>query len=195
MHIRSKAQSVHHRPNAQPRDRADRSDRAPSTAWLAAQEAFSAPRPVAAEPALVVVRKGRASEAEPLADVAPSAAPEPAERAARVFRVVGAATALAATASSAGTAETSPLAAPAAAPLTATPARPRQRRRRVDVHKDPGPVLHIVQAPHVATQRAADPAQAGMSRGEEIVALQALMKQLDEVFDAISQARAFRLPG
>ena len=195
MHIRSKAQSVHHRPNAQPRDRADRSDRAPSTAWLAAQEAFSAPRPVAAEPALVVVRKGRASEAEPPLYVASSAAPVPAERPARVFRVVGAATAVSATASSAGAAETNPLASPAFAPQAATAVRARQRRRRVDVHKDPGPVLHIVQAPRVASQPAADPAQAGMSRGEEIAALQALMKQLDEVFAAISQARAFRLPG
>ena len=192
MHIRSKAQSVNHRPTAQPRERADRTDRtdrtdrAPSSAWLAAQEAFSAPRPVAAEPALVVVRKGRATEAEPSADAACGAAPAPAERPARVFRVVGAATGLSAKASSASAAETSP---------RGVPARARQRRRRVDVHKDPGPVLHILQAPRVAAQRAAEPPQTGMSPGEEIAALQVLMRQLDEVFGAISQARAFHLPG
>jgi len=183
MHFRSKEQAARARQTSNPREH---KPRMPSTAWLAAQDAFSAPRPVpAAEPALVVVRRGRAPEPE-LQGLASPAATQPvlADRPARVFRVV---TAPAADAGPALPPPELPL-APAAAPAVATQAR---RRRRVDLDKRPGPVQHIVHATRAPVESVVAAPVRSLSPGEEIAALQAMMARLNAVFDEIGAARAF----
>ncbi len=199
MQFRTKLQAANDRHMPKHRDRADRP---PSTAWLAAQEAFSAPRPVAAEPALVVLRKGRAAEPARPAGAKPTVAAEarrgerpveppaerpaeqPVERPARVFRVVTAAADVVLT-SGPGT---TPLAASSAAP---GPTLPR-RKRRVDVLKHPGPVRHIVQALPARAVMAAEPPPLSLSSGEAIARLWAEMAGLDAVFSEIHRARSFR---
>lgn len=172
---------------AKPRDRADGP---PSTAWLAAQEAFSAPRPAAVEPALVVVRKGRAPELVSQADVPSAIAVTVAavERPARVFRVV--AEAAFGTAAAVDTALVDAAGAMPEARTAASAAPARRRKRRLDLHKHPGPVTHILQLAAAPTESETPPHS--LSPGEEIAAMQAAMSHVDAVFDEISRARAFR---
>jgi hypothetical protein len=186
MHFRSKAPAA---PGRHPSRRRDPADRVPSTAWLAAQEAFSAPRSTPLDqPAVVVVRKPRAPvppavPGEAHASTA-SAVPGPVavhEKPVRVFRVV---TVPVPTPAPAEAAPVAPAAA-VAAPVVA--AAPRRRRRSVAPDKQPGPVLRIVQPPAPAV-----PAAPRMSPREELASLRRLMARLDEVLRDIQQARAWR---
>ena len=191
MHIRSKAQAAHQRPMSNPRDRANGADRAPSTAWLAAQEAFSAPRPAAEEPALVVLRRGRSPELVLHVDASSAATTSlPADRPVRVFRVVSLTAPLAVVA---GPAAEAGFAAPRPVAPKAVWSAPAPRgRRRVDADRHPGPVRHILQSRPVPMESAPEAPGRSMSPNEEIAALRAMMARLDALFGAIGRARAFR---
>lgn len=199
MHFRSKAPAA---PGRHPSRRRDPADRVPSTAWLAAQEAFSAPRPTPqdapAGPAVVVVRKARAPvpPAGPgeVPDGRPAPAPTPAlgpaaalEKPVRVFRVVTVPVPVPAPAD-----VVVPALPVAAAPAAAAATAPTRRRRRASVapEKQPGPVLRIVQpvVPPV-------PAVPRLTPAEELASLRQLMARLEEVLRDIQQARAWRCAG
>lgn len=187
MHFRSKAQAApqDHRPH-----RRTASERVPSTAWLAAQAAFSAPEPAEAEAALVNVRAFVVPAVAALATprLATDTPLRP-ERPARVFLVPSdtpSATegnaddgskpppAAGAQQTAETTAEIPPATAPGGPDTQAQPAahKPTPRpRRRVHADKLPGPVLHITrpqqtqaQAPARAPARAAaqDPLPAAL---------------------------------
>ncbi|RVU43923.1 hypothetical protein [Rubrivivax rivuli] len=158
---------------------------APSTAWLEAQAAFSAP-PAAEAPAPavglvpVVVRRGRPLEA--LADRSAASGSEAAEaaaadaaRPARVFRVVSAPAPTPAPMPTPGAAV-----ALAAESLEAT-RRPRLRRTR-----------RSQQAPGVATVISfAPPPGAVLPYREQMARLGELMRAIDEALAVARQARSF----
>lgn len=180
MHFRSKA---HDSPRSK---RHEPADRMPSTAWLAAQEAFSAPKPAQAEPAVVVVRKIRAPSMGLGADAATAAAvaQENLDRPARVFLVVPEPAEHVA----AAPLQDSP---PAAEPV---PPAPRQRRR-LHADKRPGPVLHITQPTPLQAAREVAPPPRGPSVSDQIASLQALMADVNVMFDHIQRARALHFLG
>lgn len=190
MHFRSKGQGS---TRFEPSGRHPTADRAPSTAWLAAQEAFSAPKPVPIEHVVVVERKESLLPAptpslEPPATVA---TPVPAAKAARVFRVVSQAAdaGVQPEVSDVQTDETSQ--ARAALATSAAPAV-RQRVRRLHPSRQPGPVMHIVQAERPSTARAEAPPTRHLSHREQAGVLQVLMGELAAVLDDAVRARAFR---
>lgn len=157
-------------------------DRPPSTAWLAAQEAFSAPKPTAASLPVVVVRRARAQE--PL-DAAGSRAeaPTPAAqmRPARVFRVVGG------TAFEAGPDAAAP--AEAMAPSASETSPSPRRKRRADTGRRPGPVKIIVEAPSAQVQGPVEAPAGPVSHQAQLETLAAMMGALDAVLGEIAHAR------
>jgi hypothetical protein len=157
---------------------------APSTAWLEAQAAFSAPAatdtpaPAAGPVPVVVLRRSRPVEAlaEPSATPAPgSEAADPgAARPARVFRVVSAPTPV-----PEGAAALQPR--PLDAATRPQPPRPRRARRSQ-------------QAPGLATVISfAPPPGAVPPYREQMARLGELMRALDEALALAQQARSFEL--
>lgn len=214
MHFRSKAPAAYpsHRPTRQ-----DTAARVPSTAWLAAQEAFSALPPVTAEPAVVTVRKTWNPSGD--ADTgAASAAETPlrSDRPARVFLVASETSPITRpitrpTTSPSTDATTGPAAAaaprlavvpqgeaagPEQALAPAAEARRAQRpRRRRHADQLPGPVVLITQPRPEQAQRPLAPQAPqlpSLSTAEQLQALKAAMAQLNAVFDDIQRASALR---
>jgi hypothetical protein len=180
MHFHNKG-----RTNAGHRERQHKpSDRPPSTAWLAAQEAFAAPRPAASNASVVVVRRASAPDLIEVAHAhvgAPTAAVP--IRPARVFRVISGPTVGTAPKPADCSAGTAP------APLD-TP--PPKRNRRANPERRPGPVKLIVNA-SVPTLRGLDaPPARGEFYGEQVDALRAMMTSLDGIFTDIMAARRLR---
>jgi hypothetical protein len=191
MHFRSKAQQGHRSKHHEP------ADRMPSTAWLAAQAAFSAPQPVQAQPAVVVVHKSKPAamgwgadqtDAADAADAASSAsaaagAPEYLERPARVFLVAPA---------PAGDSAAAPLQDRAPAAEKAPPAVALRPRRRLHADKRPGPVLHITQPTPERAARDVSAAPRGPTIGEQIASLQAMVAEVNTVLEHIQRARGLQ---
>ncbi len=149
----------------------------PSTAWLAAQQAFLSHRPAPAAEPVVTVRRGRAlALAVPSADEAQAAtpAPEMANKPARIFRITSAV-------------------ADSNAALQARSAQPSlqtgfdlSRQGRIASNKRPGPVLRIVPAaPAVAEPEA-------QTQKESVGALREMLAEIDAILEDIKAARAFR---
>ena len=204
MHFRNKAPAAY--PNRRP-TRHDTAARVPSTAWLAAQEAFSAPPPAQAEPAVVTVRRAwnPAHNSHATAAAGPGETPSHPERPARVFLVASdnnpapnpapspaaetGAAPLLAVVRRAGTDAGAPV-----QPTTPRPAERRAQRQRRRLHADklPGPVRLITQPMQAQAARPQAPPAPGPSAGEQLRALKAAMAELKAVFDAIQRARALR---
>ena len=168
--------------------RQNAADGPPSTAWLAAQQAFSEPRPASAEQPQVLVRKGRAPVVHAFA-AAPAVAPAAAtpmavshNKPARVFRVVSAPAVppLAAAAEQAAASE------PGIAQVQADV----PRRRRTAAYKRPGPVLHIV---HELPAPVPSPAaQAQQLPQHQLRTLVEMLARVDAVLGDIRRARSFQ---
>lgn len=168
-----------------PARRPNPADRPPSTAWLAAQEAFSAPRPTAANSPVVVVRRASAQDLmESTGISADGPKPVAAARPARVFRVVGG------TAMKADPQSTSPATDTAPPPLETVPVK---RNRRASPDRRPGPVKLIVQASSTPSDSPVASPAPGKSHGEQLHVLKTMMASLDAMLSEIMTARRIRI--
>jgi hypothetical protein len=148
------------------------SETPPSSAWLAAQQAFSAHCPVTAAEPVIIVRRARALSADGAHEVA-AATPPPkvASKTARIFRIAMARVDSAEPELHAAPSKTSEL----------------PRKTRIAVDKRPGPVLRIVhQLPAVMAEPEAPMPNGGMAR------LREMMAEIDAIFSDIKAAQALR---
>jgi hypothetical protein len=148
------------------------SETPPSSAWLAAQQAFSAHQPATAAEPVIIVRRARAFSAD-TADKAAGATPPStvASKTARIFRIT-------------------PSRADAAEPdLQAARQMSSElpRKARIAIDKRPGPVLRIV---HQLPTAMAEP-EAPMPNGG-MATLRAMMAEIDAIFSDIQAAQDLR---
>lgn len=165
----------------------------PSTAWAAAQQAFSHREQGPADKPVVIVRKGRVMVAAAAApDGAQTVAPRPvpADKPARVFRVA-AAWAVSDPAGGFEDVEPALQADPRAAADTPRSTH-NTRKRRVVLEKRPGPVLSIVHALPALEAQAPVPDQVPMLPLDDVGAVIEMFASVDAILDDIKRARAFR---